>query len=83
VNYKYVECILDDLNRINERLKNRNQMISQIKEVNEDMFNYGLHNSKRPSEDKYLVVDTNQPLENYMDEVIHYLTLEKNHEITR
>jgi predicted kinase len=83
VNYKYIECILDDINRINERLRNRDRMISQIKEAKEEAFNYGIHNSKRPSNEKCLAVDTNHPLENYIEEVIHYITLEKTYDITR
>ena len=80
--YKYVECILDDFDQTNERLRNRVRMISQIKETNIEMFNYGLHNSKRPSNHKCLKVNTKLPIENYIDEVIHYI-LERNYEITR
>ncbi|MFD1356964.1 AAA family ATPase [Fictibacillus halophilus] len=80
--YKYIECILNDFDQINERLRNRNRMISQIKEANQEMFNYGLYNSKKPSDHKYLEINTNLPIDNYIDEVIHYI-LERNYEITR
>jgi predicted kinase len=83
VAYKYVECSLKDFHLVNERLRNRDRMISQFSEANEELFNYGIKNSKRPSDEKWLVVDTNQPLENYIEEVVQYITLEKTYETTR
>jgi predicted kinase len=80
--YKYVECILNDFDQTNERLRNRNRMISQIKETNLEMFNYGLHNSKKPSNHKCLEVNTSLPIMDYIDEVIHYI-LERDYETTR
>jgi predicted kinase len=83
VSYKYVECFLDDYTQINYRLRNRDGMISQFNEVNEEMFNYGIHNSKKPDEQKCLTVDTKQPLESYIHEVIKYLTMETSYDTTR
>ncbi|MGD6903385.1 AAA family ATPase [Bacillus infantis] len=34
--YKYVECYLNDINEVNYRLKNRERMISQIREVSSE-----------------------------------------------
>jgi predicted kinase len=74
VKYKYVECFLDDPSEINSRLKNRERMLSQIKEIpSEEAFTYTIHNSKKPSEYKSLVVDTGQPLDNYIHNVMHYI----------
>ncbi|ASJ48804.1 AAA family ATPase [Bacillus cereus] len=74
VKYKYVECYIDDMDEINFRLKNRERMISQIKEImSEEDFKYTIENSKKPSEYKCLVVDTAQPLENYILDVIKYI----------
>ncbi|RFT60573.1 ATP-binding protein, partial [Bacillus clarus] len=62
VKYKYIECYLDDSNEINFRLKNRDRMLSQIKEIqSEESFKYTIKNSKKPPEYKCLVVDTKQP----------------------
>jgi predicted kinase len=72
--YKYVECYLNDFNQINDRLKTRERMISQIKEINSvEAFQYTIENSKRPAESTYLVVDTSQPFENYFQEVMNYI----------
>ncbi|OFD55088.1 hypothetical protein BWGOE4_37430 [Bacillus mycoides] len=72
--YKYIECYLDDSNEINFRLKNRDRMLSQIKEIqSEESFKYTIKNSKKPPEYKCLVVDTKQPLESYIQEVMNYI----------
>ena len=74
VKYKYVECYLEDISQLNERLKNRERMASQIQEVNsEEAFNYTINNSKRPSTSKYLVVDTSQPVDTYINGVMDYI----------
>ena len=71
VKYKYIECYLDDINEINFRLKNRERMISQIKEIQslEESFKYTIKNSKKSPEYKSLVVNTEQPLEGYIQEL--------------
>ena len=74
VKYKYVECYLDDMNEINLRLKNRKGMISQIKEIKSaDAFKYTIENSKKPSNVKSLLVNTRQPIEGYIQEVMNYV----------
>lgn len=72
--YKYVECYLNDLHVINDRLKNRERMISQISEVlSEEAFTYTIENSKKPTDYPCIVVDTSRPLESYLYEVINYI----------
>lgn len=74
VTYKYVECYLDDIHEINFRLKNRDRMVSQIKEIkSEEAFNYAIENSKKPSGSKCMVVDTRKPLASYLHDVINYI----------
>jgi predicted kinase len=74
VTYKYVECYLDSSHEINNRLKNRERMISQIKEISsEEAFRYTIKNSKKPTEYKCLVVDTGKPLESYIQTVMQYI----------
>ncbi|MEK4486998.1 AAA family ATPase [Psychrobacillus sp. FSL H8-0484] len=73
--YKYVECYLKDMQEINNRLKRRERMISQIQEVSsEESFHHAVEGSKRPYNDPYLVVDSGQPLETYFNDVINYVT---------
>jgi hypothetical protein len=77
VKYKYVECYLDDMKEINFRLKNRDRMISQIKKVqSEEAFKYTIENSKKPSPSEYesLVVYTNQNSEQYIEDVMNYIS---------
>ncbi|GAA0349565.1 AAA family ATPase [Bacillus horti] len=71
--YKYVECYLNDYSEISYRLRNRSRMASQISEAHKESFNHFIDASKRPSDHKYLIVDTSNPLEVYFDEVICYL----------
>ncbi|AOV08136.1 AAA family ATPase [Sporosarcina ureilytica] len=76
VKYKYVECYLNDFQEINYRLKNRERMISQIKEINsEEAFKYTIENSKKPNDIQCLLIDTSRPLESYIDEVINYINV--------
>ena len=74
VKYKYVECYVDDIEEIRFRLSTRERMISQIKDVqsNEDFY-YTINNSKKSLEYKSLVVDSGQPLENYIQQVMDYI----------
>jgi predicted kinase len=74
VKYKYVECLLDDIHEINNRLKKRERMISQITEISsEEAFKYTINNSKKTTEYRCLVVDTGQPLEGYIQTVMQYI----------
>ncbi|MFJ7698461.1 AAA family ATPase [Lysinibacillus fusiformis] len=74
VKYKYVECYLDDFQEINFRLKNRERMISQISEVtSEENFIYTLVNSKRPADYQCIVVNTGEPIDSYINDVVNYI----------
>jgi predicted kinase len=75
VDYKYVECYLNDLAEIQNRLKNRTRMISQIQQVASDKaLAEWVNKSKRPSEFESLVVDSGKPIESYLDAVISYIS---------
>ncbi|MGZ9785579.1 AAA family ATPase [Bacillus pseudomycoides] len=74
VKYKYVECYLNNIEEINNRLKKRKRMISQIEKVeSEEAFKKWLDGSKRPSDFTYLIVDSGKPLEDYIDKVMVYM----------
>lgn len=73
-NYKYVECYLNDFEEVNDRLKKRNRMISQIKNVRSvEAFQYSIANSKKPTDIQYMVVDTRRPIGSYLNEVLTYI----------
>lgn len=72
--YKYVECYLDDMTAINQRLQQRERLPSQIAEVlSPEAFTHTLANSKKPVGHETLIVDTAQPLDAYFQEVTDYL----------
>ena len=49
-------------------------MITQIQQVeSETLFKKWVENSKKPSDYHYLVVDSGQPLDSYLNEVITYI----------
>ena len=74
--YKYVECYLEDMNAINQRLQQRERLPSQIAEVlSPDAFTYTLANSIKPVGHETLIVDTAEPLDAYLQEVIDYLKI--------
>ncbi|MDP5274936.1 AAA family ATPase [Chengkuizengella axinellae] len=74
VKFKYVECILEDINEINTRLKSRKRMRSQIQQVHsEESFMKWIKNSKKPSNINTLTIDSSQPLDSYINGVIKYL----------
>ncbi|ATP39551.1 ATP-binding protein [Solibacillus sp. R5-41] len=74
VKYKYIECFLDDFIEINYRLKNRERMISQIAEIKlEAAFQSTLQSSKKPSNSNYFILNTGQPLESYIEDVMDYI----------
>lgn len=72
--YKYIECYLDDFEEINHRLKSREKMPSQISEIrSKEGFYATLNSAKKPTDFKCLVVDTSQPIERYIENVIRYI----------
>lgn len=76
--YKYIECYLADFSEINQRLQSRERMASQISKIHsEENFHATLHAAKKPHNMQCLVVDTGQPLEQYIEDVFQYIHCEK------
>ncbi len=72
--YKYIECVVNDFTLINQRLRERNRMPSQIKEVkSEEAFRKTVLNSKKPDGLTCLQIDTSSPITSYISRVIRYL----------
>ncbi|MFN8440616.1 MAG: ATP-binding protein [Caldilineaceae bacterium] len=83
--YCYVECRLDDLQELDRRLQSRVRKPSQLagvfaqptvgsgkEKTGEAYFRHAIENMKRPASD-YLVVDTSQPLEFYLEQILDYV----------
>lgn len=74
VKYKYVECYVQDIDEINYRLKNRRRMLSQIEEVTSiENFNRAINSTMRPQDGNCLMVDSSQPLDSYIEDVLKYI----------
>ena len=74
VKYKYVECIARDALVVNKRLQERNKMKSQIAAISsEEAFYKTIESSAKPKDMPILQINTLQPLEEYIAEVISYL----------
>ncbi|MBJ8053131.1 AAA family ATPase [Bacillus cereus] len=74
VRYKYIECYLNDVEEINNRLQTRKRMISQIGKVESEVaFEKWVDGSKRPSNGEYLIVDSGKPLEKYAQKMMDYI----------
>ncbi len=72
--YKYVECYLNNFKEINNRLKIRERRVSQIQMVSsEDAFNEWVDKSIRPSKYNYFIVDSAQPIDSFIEDVIKYI----------
>ena len=72
--YKYIECILDDFQEVNKRLKNREKMPSQISEIkSKEAFQQTLKSSKRPNKHATLIIDTSQHPDTYLSKVMDYI----------
>ncbi len=68
VKYKYIECYLNDMEEINNRLQTRKRMVSQVGRVDSEVaFKKWLNGSKRPLHSEYLIVDSSEPLERYVE----------------
>lgn len=77
VNYKYVECYLDNYDEIQRRLTIRKRRPSQITSApSREAFAYTIANSKKPLGIETLTVNTTLPIEEYLPEVMAYLKAE-------
>ncbi|SFS54010.1 AAA family ATPase [Paenibacillus sp. BC26] len=73
--YKYVECVLNDIHELNNRLKNRERMMTQIGPVDipEEKWQEVINRAKRPLHVQCTKVDTSQPVDHYIGDVLLYL----------
>jgi hypothetical protein len=90
--YLYIECVLNDLDELDRRLRSRTRHPSQVAgvrgeptvgsgktRVDEEVFLDWMKNMKRPERD-YLVLDTSESIETVTQAVIAYVTSRINEE---
>jgi len=84
--YLYIECVVEDLNELDRRLRNRSHRSSQVsgirrseterlgnaRLIEEMVFADWVANMKRPA-GEYLRLDTSQPLETSIDQARQYI----------
>ncbi len=74
IQYKYVECQLRDMTQIDMRLRQRSALLSQNRFIqSREQFERSFGHSKRPSRDRFLIVDTSRPMSTYFEEVLSYI----------
>lgn len=77
VAYKYVECFLSENNERDRRLRTRQRMMSQVSElpdhIKDTVLTIDSSKMKRPTDTKYIIVDTARPIDAYINEVMAYL----------
>lgn len=74
VKYKYIECYVNDMEEINNRLQTRKRMVSQIEKVESEVaFEKWLNGSKRPVNSEYIIVDSSESLERYAEKMMDYM----------
>jgi predicted kinase len=73
--YKYVECVLNDIHELNNRLKSRDRLITQIASVDipEDRWQEVINRAKKPAQLECMKVDTSQPVVDYIGNVLLYI----------
>jgi predicted kinase len=84
--YRYIECMVADLDELDRRLRTRPRLPSQLAGVRvaptegsgkaqagDNIFRNWIANMKRPKTD-YLVLDTTRPMELCVEEAIAYVT---------
>lgn len=73
--YKYVECVVNDMREINNRLRNRARMMTQIGSVDmpEEQWQAVIGRAKKPSHLACMKVDTSRPVEDYIRDVLLYM----------
>ena len=75
--YKFIECYLDieNLAELNRRRATREILPSQIYNVpiDEDIFQESIRSMIRPTGYDYLLIDTGQEIDKYIDTVMEYL----------
>jgi predicted kinase len=84
--YFYIECVVDDIQELDRRLRARPRQPSQVAgvraqpavgsgkvHIDEAVFRDWIANMKRP-EGKYLVLDTTRPIEACVEEAMNYLS---------
>ncbi len=83
--YRYIECLVNDLDELDRRLRTRPRLPSQLAgvrvpptagsgktQMGDDVFREWIATMKRPK-DNFLTLDTSRPVELYIEQAIAYI----------
>ena len=73
VDYKYIECRVEDYSIIKNRIQTRDRVVSQIENVTEEKFNSVLNTTIKPVDKEILVLDTSTESSYDMKLIYEYL----------
>lgn len=71
--YKYIECIVGEYQIIDERLKTRKRLQTQIESVSEEKYYSSYDKSAKPINVEYLTIDTSEHDKINLDKIIEYI----------
>ena len=71
--YKYIECVVEEYQIINERLKTRKRLQTQIESVSEEKYHASYDKSVKPRDVEFLTIDTSNLDHINIQEIIKYI----------
>ena len=72
--YRFIDCVVEDVERINHRLATRSRRPSQIAFIAPEHYSNAVLATKRPSTHPILELDTSQPVSRYIEKALTYLS---------
>ena len=80
IKYKYIECFIKSSDIIDNRLQKRERMISQVpqdfyRNMTQESYESSLGINKKHLNSKCLLINTEEPIETYINNVLDYLYL--------
>ncbi|MTI47926.1 hypothetical protein [Sporosalibacterium faouarense] len=73
INYKYIECRVEEYSIIKNRIYSRDRLISQIDSTSLERFNQAVDKSIKPEDSNYLIIDTSSKNSYDMNSIEEYL----------
>ncbi len=73
VSYKYIECVVEEYSVIRKRLKQRNNLATQINEVSENLYYRDYKKSIKPENKTYITINTMDLTNLNLDNVMAYI----------
>ena len=82
-NYKYIECKVDNFEYIEERIKTRKNLASQLREPTLEKYNSLVDSSLKPKNKDILIINTTSEEDYNMGDILSYLYENKNESLDK